>query len=379
LEKTTILIKYMQKQEFKEALSYDDISLLPNFSDITSRKEVDTTTKISRNKYIDIPIVLSPMDTVSSVKSCIKINKIGGAGVLHRFMPIEDQMKKAKVIRDESNFCITAIGLKDAVERIRDTSLYTDIYFVDTANGLAKNVEDFLRWYKTSGHKQDIIVGNTLTKESVYRLANLKADGFRHLIGPGSMCLTQVKTGIGCPSLTGNYYGWKAVRNWELSQVDLFKQDKPNPDHRPSLLADGGIRYPKDLVKAIASGCDAVICGRIFAGLADVVDDENIVEVDGKRFAKYRGMASQDVVEDYELYDGTKKNLFVEGDNTLIPIIENKCIEDIAYDFANGLRSAMSYLGFRSIDEMRGGLWTNKIQAIRNTSNSMYEGFAHGK
>jgi len=367
------------KQEFKEALSYDDISLLPNFSDISSRKEVDTTTKISRNKYIDIPIVLSPMDTVSSVKSCIKINKIGGAGVLHRFMSIEDQMKKAKVIRDESNFCITAIGLKDAVERIRDTSLYTDIYFVDTANGLAKNVEDFLRWYKTSGYKQDIIVGNTLTKESVYRLANLKADGFRHLIGPGSMCLTQVKTGIGCPSLTGNFYAWQAVRNWELSQVDLFKQDEPNPEHRPSILADGGIRYPKDLVKAIASGCDAVICGRIFAGLLDTTDDENIIEKDGKIYAKYRGMASQDVVEDYELYDGTKKNLFVEGDNTLIPIIENKSIEDIVYDFANGLRSAMSYLGFRSIDEMRGGLWTNKIRAVRNSPNSMYEGFAHGK
>ena len=367
------------KQQFKEALSYDDISLLPNFSDISSRKEVDTTTKISRNKYIDIPIVLSPMDTVSSVKSCIKINKIGGAGVLHRFMSIEDQMKKAKVIKDESNFCITAIGLKDAVERIRDTSLYTDIYFVDTANGLAKNVEDFLRWYKTSGYKQDIIVGNTLTKESVYRLANLKADGFRHLIGPGSMCLTQVKTGIGCPSLTGNFYAWQAIRNWELSQVDLFKQDKPNPEHRPSILADGGIRYPKDLVKAIASGCDAVICGRIFAGLADVIEDEDIVQKNGKAYAKYRGMASQDVVEDYELYDGTKKNLFVEGDNTLIPIIENKSIEDVVYDFANGLRSAMSYLGFRSIDEMRGGLWTNKIHAVRNSPNSMYEGFAHGK
>jgi IMP dehydrogenase len=367
------------KNLFKEALSYDDISLLPNFSDISSRKEVDTTTKISRNKYIDIPIILSPMDTVSSVKSCIKINKIGGAGVLHRFMSVQDQTKKAKMIRDESNFCITAIGLKDAVERIRDTSLYTDIFFLDTANGLAKNVEDFLRWYKTSGYKQDIIVGNTLTKESVYRLANLKADGFRHLIGPGSMCLTQVKTGIGCPSLTGNYYAWKAVRNWELSQVDLFKQDKPNPEHRPSILADGGIRYPKDLVKAIASGCDAVICGRIFAGLADVIEDEDIVQKGDKAYAKYRGMASQDVVEDYELYDGTKKNLFVEGDNTLIPIIENKSIEDVVYDFANGLRSAMSYLGFRSLDEMRGGIWTNKIQAIRNTPNSMYEGFAHGK
>ena len=365
--------------DFKEALGYDDISLLPNFSDINSRKEADTTTKISKNHTIKLPIILSPMDTVSSVKSCIKMNKLGGAGVLHRFMSVDDQKSKSKTIKDESNFCINAIGLKDAEERIKATAIYTDIYFLDTANGLCKNVEDFLRWYKTAGFSQDIIVGNTLTKESVYRLANLKADGFRHLIGPGSMCLTQIKTGIGCPSITGNFYAWKAVRNWELSQVDLFKNDSPNPNNRPSILADGGIRYPKDLVKAIASGCDAVICGRIFAGLIDVVDDENLIEKDGKLFAKYRGMASKDVVEDYELHDGSKKNLFVEGDNTLIAINQNKSIEDVVYDFANGLRSAMSYLGFRSLQEMRGGLWLNKIKAVKVTVNNMYEGFAHGK
>jgi len=367
------------KKEFLTALGYDDISLLPNFSDINSRKEVSTRSKISRNNFVELPIVLSPMDTVSSVKSCIKMNKLGAIGVLHRFMSLDDQRSKAKTIKDESGFCVTAIGLKDAEERIRATSTFTDLYFLDTANGLAKNVEDFLRWYKTAGFSQDVIVGNTLTKESVYRLANLKADGFRHLIGPGSMCLTQIKTGIGCPSLTGNYYAWNAIRNWELSQVDLFKQDKPNPQHRPSILADGGIRYPKDFVKAIASGCDAIICGRIFAGLSDVVEDEDIVEINGKRFAKYRGMASQDVVEDYELYDGTKKNLFVEGDNTLIPIVENKTIEDVVYDFINGLRSSMSYLGFRTIEEMRGGLWTGKIKAVRTTSNNAYESFAHGK
>jgi IMP dehydrogenase len=366
------------QQNLKEALGYDDISLLPNFSDISSRKEVDTSTKISKNHQIKIPIVLSPMDTVSSVKSCIRMNKIGAAGVLHRFMSIDDQRSKSKIIKDESGFSINAIGLKDAEERIRATSPYTDIYFLDTANGLCKNVEDLLRWYKTANFSQDIIVGNTLTKQSVSRLANLKADGFRHLIGPGSMCLTQVKTGIGCPSVTGNYYAWKAVRNWELSQVDLFKQNNPNPANRPSILADGGIRYPKDLVKAIASGCDGIICGRIFAGLQDTVDDEDIVEIDGKKYAKYRGMASKDVVEDYELFDGTKKNLFVEGDNTLIPLSE-KTIEDIVYDFANGLRSAMSYLGFRKLEDMRGGLWTNKIIAVRTTSNNMYEGFSHGK
>ena len=90
-------------------------------------------------------------------------------------------------------------------------------------------------------------------------------------------------------------------------------------------------------------------------------------------------MASKDVVEDYELSDGTKRNLFVEGDNTLIPLVENKTIEDVVYDFANGLRSAMSYLGFRSIEEMRGGIWNNKIKVVMVSANGMYESFAHGK
>ena len=364
---------------FKQAIGYDDISLLPNFSDIVSRKEVDTTTKISKNYKIKYPIVLSPMDTVSSVKSCIKINKIGGAGVLHRFMSVNDQKAKSKIIKDESGFSINAIGLKDSEERIKATSPYTDIYFLDTANGLTKTVEDFLRWYKTSGFLQDIIVGNTLTKESVYRLANLKADGFRHLIGPGSMCLTQIKTGIGCPSITGNYYAWKAVRNWQLANTDLFHNETPKNENRPSVLTDGGIRNPRDLVKAIVSGADAVICGRIFAGLLDVIDEEDLIEKDGKLFAKYRGMASQDVVEDYDLYDGQKENLFVEGDKTLIPVVQNKSIEDVVYDFVNGLRSSMSYLGIRNMQELRGGLWTDKVQAVLVSANSMYESFAHGK
>jgi len=364
---------------FKEAIGYDDITLLPNFSDIGSRKEVCTTTKISKNKYIDIPLILSPMDTVSSTKSCIKINQLGGAGVLHRFMDIYAQALKAKIIKDNSNFCITAIGLKDAFQRIEATSRFTDVFFLDTANGLAKSVEDFLIWYKQSEYKQDIIVGNTLTKASVHRLANLRADGFRHLIGPGSMCLTQIKTGIGCPSVTGLSYAWTAIRNYQLGNLDHFRQENPKEENRPSILADGGIRNPRDLAKAIASGADGVICGRIFAGLSDTVDEENIIEKDGKRFAVYRGMASKDVVEDYELYDGSKKNLFVEGDKTMIPIIENKSIEDVVYDFTNGLRSTMSYLGFRTIEEMRGGLWTGKIIAVRTTANNMYESFAHGK
>jgi IMP dehydrogenase/GMP reductase len=188
-----------------------------------------------------------------------------------------------------------------------------------------------------------------------------------------------MKTGIGCPSVTGLSYAWKAIRNFQLANLDYFRHENPKEENRPSILADGGIRYPKDLVKAIASGADAVICGRIFAGILDVVDEENIIEKNGKKYAKYRGMASKDVVEDYELYDGTTKNLFVEGDSTLIELNEVDTIEKIVYDFTNGLRSAMSYLGFKTTEEMRGGLWVDKIRAVLNTANNSYEGFAHGK
>ena len=364
-------------KEFELALGYDDISLLPNFSEINSRKDVSTKTNLSRNIEIEFPLILSPMDSISTVESCIKMNQIGAAGILHRFMPIEEQSRKTKEIRDKSGKSFSAIGLNDYRERINcliDSGC--QLLFLDSANGLSKKVFDFTKWfYLESEYSKkgiDLIVGNTLSKESVSRLINLGADGVRHLIGPGSACLTARQTSIYCPSITGLYYGWKAVRNWSL-----YNNDWSNKlDKEPTVLADGGIRYPSDLCKAIASGSNAVIAGGIFVGCFE--NSQNIVETNGKKMVKYRGMASREVVEDYGLTDKTSKNLFVEGDSYYKPY-QNKSVEDVVYEFVNGLRSCLSYLGFKSLNEMRGGLWDNTIQAVKITSNSMYEGGAHGK
>lgn len=356
------------------ALSYDDICLLPKFSDIDSRKDCKTDTFLSRNIRLKYPMILSPMDTVSTVKSCVAMNEIGAAGILHRFMPVEEQAAKTKEIKDKSGKSYSAIGLKDVQNRLEALDKSgCDLFFLDTANGLSKRVFDFTKWYYTEKkYKQDLIVGNTLTKESVSRLINLGADGVRHGIAGGSVCITGVKTGIFCPSLTTLYWGYKAVRNWKLYNNDWGNKG----DLEPTILMDGGIRYPKDLVKAICAGADAVICGGIFAGCLE--NSEKIVELNGKKMVKYRGCASLGVVEDYGLSDGTEENLFVEGETTYKPF-KNKSVKSVVYEFCNGLKSGMSYLNITNLQDLKGGIWNDKVIYMRVTANSLYESFAHGK
>lgn len=360
-------------KEIDIALGYDDISLLPNFSKIESRKDVNTDTILSKNIKLKIPLISSPMDTVSTINSCVAMNEIGAAGILHRFMTIEEQCKRAKKIKDRSGVSYCAIGIHDFYNRLEALNkVGVDLFFLDSANGLSERIFSLTKWYyNTKTYKQDFIVGNTLTKESVSRLINMGASGVRHLIGPGSACLTTMMTGIGCPSITGIYYAWKALRNWQLYNNDWDNKK----ENAPSILVDGGCRYPKDLVKAICAGSDAIICGGIFVGCFE--NSEEIIEKDGKQFVKYRGMASKEVVEDYGLTDGTKQNLFIEGDVMLKPF-QNKSIKDICYEFTNGLRSAMSYLNFNNLDDIKGSLWNGKTRYVKITPNSLYEGFAHG-
>lgn len=353
----------MRPEDLRISLNFDDILLLPcDRSNIISRKTVDTTTKLSRNVKLAFPIIASPMDTIADVDTCIALNKIGAAGVLHRFMSIKEQTEKAELIKEASGVCFSAIGLQDYKERIIALLPCTHVFVLDSANGSSILVENLVRWYSgisTTFTKPDLIVGNTLTKASVSRAINLGADGVRHGIGIGSACSTTEVTGIGCPPVTALYYGWKAIRNWELEQTDIGK----NTPKRPSLLLDGGIRKAADLVKAIVCGADAVICGHIFAGCKET-PGEIYTNSNGVQVKRFRGMASKEVVEEYNLWDGAPENLFVEGKELEVPALE-KSVTEIVYEFVNGLRSALSYLGFSSLKEARGALWEDRCLGIR--------------
>lgn len=388
----------MRPEELRPSLGFEDVGLLlADRSSIRSRKEVDISTKISRNVKIKYPIILSPMDTVSCVESCIALNHMGAAGILHRFMSVDEQYEKALEIKNRQlNLELTdhgprlyvAIGLSDYEERIvkmlEGKTDFVDVFFLDVANGSSVLVEEFMNWWNNElcSKKPDLIIGNTLTKSSVSRSINLGADGVRHGIGIGSACVTSRMTGIQCPPVTALYYGWKATRNWELEQDDIHCGDE-REDNTPTLLLDGGIKTPGDLVKAIAAGADAVISGSIFAGCeetpGEIVEKKEYAHgivsngsrswndsilVGTQKFKKYRGMASKGVVDDYDLWDGNSENLFVEGDERMVPY-EGKSVVEVVHEYANGLKSAMSYLGYRTISELKGSLWTEETIGIK--------------
>lgn len=352
----------MRPEELKSTFGFDDIGLLPtDRSSITSRKAISTQTHFSKNCVLKYPLIASPMDTIYSRDLCIALNLIGAAGVIHRFMSIDEQVKEAAVVKEKSGKCYAAINLHDYPFRVPElVNAGVDLLYLDTANGSSVLVEHFMAWYnehsKFFSSKPDIVIGNTLTKASVRKAITLGADGIRHGIGIGSVCQTSLMTGIECPPVTALYYAWKAMRNYNLEKVDT----NTVMSQVPSILLDGGIQKPADLVKAIVSGADAVISGRIFAGCIETPGEVH----DGMK--TYRGMASLGVVRDYQLSDLADlvgENLFVEGREESVPY-NNKSVIEVVYEFANGLRSAMSYLGFSSIEEMRGSLWTGECIGV---------------
>lgn len=365
----------MKPQHMKIAHGFDDINLLPNFSEVMSRKDIDTSSHIAKviwqkedQTALKYPIILSPMDTISSVESCIAMNEMGAAGILHRFMSWEDRLDQAKEIKEKSGKCYFAVGLDD-FDRLNELQNVVDLYFLDVAHGTTKKVFEFIReFHEVYGYMQvPIITGNTLTMASVGKHYDLGSDGVRHGIGGGSVCLTTEMTGIGCPFLTSNYYAWKAQNEWRARTGNTLT---------PTILQDGGIRKPADLVKAIASGCDAVVVGGLFAACKETPGD--IFSENGDYAYKvYRGMASAGVQDDYELYESSEDK-FVEGDEYTVPYT-GKSVKDVVHELNNGLRSAMSYLGFNTIKQLKGSLWTDDVMAVRVTPNATYESKAHRK
>jgi IMP dehydrogenase len=367
----------MKPQNMKTAIGFDDIDLLPNFSEVESRKDIDTSSHIAKviwqkedQTALTYPIILSPMDTVSSVESCIAMNEIGAAGILHRFQSWEDRLAQAKEVKEKSGKSYFAIGLDD-FDRLNQLQDIVDLFFLDVAHGTTKQVFDFIRDYNSTYDWMQIpiITGNTLTMSSVGKHFDLGSDGVRHGIGGGSVCLTTEMTGIGCPFLTSNYYAWKAQNEWKHRTGNVFT---------PTILQDGGIRKPADLVKAIASGCNAVVVGGLFGGCRETPGDVQSFSENGDNpYKVYRGMASAGVQEDYELYESIEDK-FVEGDEYIVPYTD-KSVKDVVYELNNGLRSAMSYLGFNTFKQLKGSLWTDDVMAVRVTPNASYEASAHRK
>jgi IMP dehydrogenase len=334
--------------------SYDDVLIVPKYNKIRSRKEVDFTTKVTRNYSINLPIIAANMDTVCESEMAITIGRMGGLGVIHRFLTIEKQVAEVKKVKQYNLICAAAIGIKDYEQRVPELEKAgVNILVLDIAHGHSKYAGKTLDWIKTNYPKIDVMCGNIATKDAAEYFLSKGADAVKVGIGPGSMCTTRIMSGAGVPQVTAIMDVYEAIRG-EIP-----------------ICADGGIRQPGDIVKAIGAGVDNVMLGFVLAGTKE--SPGKVLKEKGKMVKDYRGMASYDATIKKLQLNGEKIEVIaVEGVATKIPYKGN--VEPIIKKYVGGLASGMTYIGANNMKKIIG-----KADFIYMTSAGRGESIAHGK
>lgn len=449
-----------------EALTYDDVLLLPAYSEVLPR-ETRTETRLTRNIRLNIPLLSAAMDTVTEADMAIAMAQEGGIGIIHKNMTVARQAEEVrKVKRSESgmildpitltegatladahrimrDFKIGGIPVVDAEGRLtgiltnRDLRFQTDlsrpvtdimtkdklvtaregvdleqaeeilqqyrieklpiidadqrlvglitykdilkkkshpnackddfgrlrvgaavgvtpdlldrvgalvkagvdVVSIDTAHGHSKGVMDALRSVKAAFPTLDVMVGNVATGEGAKALADAGADAVKVGVGPGSICTTRVIAGVGMPQLTAVYEAAKALDGTGVPVV-----------------ADGGIRYSGDMVKALAAGASSVMVGSLLAGTEEAPGE--IIIAEGRRFKTYRGMGSVEAME-----DGSKDRYFQDAEDDLKKLVPEGIVGRVAfkgkvgeiiYQMVGGLKAGMGYCGTPDLEALKG-------------------------
>lgn len=340
--------------ERSRGLTFDDVLLVPRYSEISSRKHPDLKTNITKNFSIDIPIITANMDTITESEMVCSMAKLGGLGSLHRFMSVEDQVSMVEVIKEfQKKHNITSpiaasIGVKEeGVKRAYAlVEAGVQIITLDIAHGDSIMMIETLDQLKKSFKSIDIIAGNVATVEAVSRLIDHGADAIKVGIGPGSMCTTRIITGHGVPQLT-------AIA---MCAQEAKKSGIP-------VIADGGIKTSGDIVKALCAGADSVMIGSMISGTLETPG-----EIKGG-MKQYRGMASKAAQVSWrgELPQG----MAPEGESTMIAC--KGSVQNVIHEILGGIRSGMSYLGVQKISDMnKAGLF------IEMSASGMHESRPHG-
>ena len=436
-----------------DGLTFDDVLLIPAYSEVLPRN-VDLTTKFSRNITLNIPMVSAAMDTVTEAKLAIAIAREGGIGVIHKNMTIAEQAKQVQTVKraengmiydpvtitkgkrvadalammaeykigDEvmtkENLVVTGqstdmeaaaqilqehkieklpvvdshnklIGLitykditkakdkpkacKDSKGRLRVAAgvgvtfntfervaalvdAGVDALVIDTAHGHSKGVVDVLKQIKAQYPHIDCVVGNIATGEAAKYLVEAGADAVKVGIGPGSICTTRVIAGVGVPQLSAIYDVAKALEGTGVP-----------------LIADGGLRYSGDIVKAIAAGGSSVMMGSLLAGVEESPGDTIIFN--GRKFKSYRGMGSLEAMQKgskdryFQDVEDDVKKLVPEGIAARVPF--KGSLYEVIYQMVGGLRAGMGYCGAHNIEEL------HKARFTRITNAGVQESHPH--
>ena len=334
-----------------DAITYDDVLLVPSYNHWESRKIVDTSIVDRTGKlHLQFPVMTSNMDTITETAMADFIGDKGGIGVIHRFMSIQENIDIFKACAHKAFVSIgCSTGDIERAEALRDSG--ADLFCIDVAHAHARYVGKTLKKVRSLlGKDACIMAGNVATYAGADYLASLSADIIKVGIGGGAVCTTRIKTGFGVPNLT-------AIR--QSARVDR------------SIVADGGIRTPGDIVKALAFGADFVMIGSMLAGTRPTPGP--VIKRKNKRgeevlVKSYRGMASSEVQDDY--HGGMAEWKTAEGVSVDVPYAESE--EVIIADIIGGLRSGLTYGGAATIRELQ-----RKLDFIRITPAGRHESMPH--
>ena len=343
----------------KEALTFDDVTLAPNYSEILP-SQTNTSIKLSKYLSLKIPIMSSAMDTVTEAKMAIAVGEKGGIGVIHRNLSVKKQIQEIRKTKSKSLLVGAAVGANSdehkRAEQILKENL--DLIVVDTAHAHSKKVSNIIKKIiKIKPKKTALCAGNIATKEAAKFLIKLGVDIIKVGIGPGSICTTRLVAGIGVPQLSAILNVRKGLKN-----------------SRVSIIADGGIKFSGDIAKALAAGADAVMVGSLFAGTDQAPG--KIIKKNGKYFKSFRGMGSIGAMNkgSADRYFQTKqKNASKYVPEGVEGFVKYKGkVDKIIYQLVGGLKSSMGYLGSKNIVDLR-----KKPKFYKITKAGFYESMVH--
>ena len=339
-----------------DALTFDDVLLCPSYSNIESRLDISLETMFSRNVRLKIPVVAANMDTVCETEMAQAMADIGGIGVIHRFLTIEQQ---TQMVNDVQGQVAAAVGVdREAVNRACAlVEAGVDALVIDIAHGYSDSCLRTLKALKKFCPNIDVVAGNVATADAAQLLVSRGADAVKVGIGPGGFCSTRIVAGTGMPQLTAIDVCSSAAHGFPHS-------------HTP-VIADGGIRNSGDAAKALAAGASTIMLGSLLSGTDEapgvILEDTEGKYKLGRGMASFEAMAARDdktgttTSTDGRAPEGVQKRMDYKGS-----------MFDVIDPFLAGIRSAMSYQGAHDIPT----LW-EKAKFVRTTANAVQENRPH--
>lgn len=357
-----------------EGLTFDDVLIVPRASSVLPNT-ANLKTKLTNNITLNLPLVSAAMDTVTEFELATALALIGGIGFIHKNMTPSQQaehIKKVKALTVDlekyPNATVdiqgklrvgAAIGAGEGND-IRLAELVAagvDVILIDSSHGHSEGVVNRVRLTRQAYPEIDIVAGNVATAEGAIALAEAGASAVKVGIGPGSICTTRIVTGCGVPQLTAIDNAVSALKGRNIP-----------------VIADGGIRYSGDIVKALVAGAHSVMLGSIY-GASEESPGEKF-ERDGIKYKSYRGMGSVAAMskgssDRYFQSDNAKDKLVAEGVEGLVQI--KGSVDFITHQLVGGIRSAMGLAGCPTIEALR-----TEPEFVRISAASLSENHVHG-